>query len=321
MLAAWLELPGTAEKLERWSEASGVDLVRHGTVSDAATIRDTAITQPLLAAAALLSYQALRDAVGALGTDLAAGVRLVAGHSIGEFPAAVIAGTLDAQAAMELVGLRGREMAACAAARPTGMAAVVGGTPDDVLAAIEASGASAANPNGPGQIVAAGSLDQLDRLGAAPPAGARVIRLDVAGAFHTAHMAAARDALAQAAATIDRRPAAIGLLANTGAALLTDADAIVDQLVTQVTAPVRWDLAQAALGGLGVDRVIELAPAGVLAGLLRRAKPPIPALKITSPADVPAAAQAVAEAAEEAAAAGTDRAGRAEPALAEAARA
>src|SRR4051812_24907017 len=122
-------------------------------------------------------------------------VGLVAGHSVGELGAAALAGVLPAEAAIALAGVRGREMAAACALEPTGMSAVPGGDPAEVVAAIERHGLYPANRNGAGQIVAAGGLDGLAKFAAEPPAKARVIALPVAGAFHTPFMAPAETAL------------------------------------------------------------------------------------------------------------------------------
>lgn len=191
-LTPWLDLTGTEARLREWSALAGVDLLHLGTAADADEIKDTARTQPLLVAAALLAAEHLPL------DDVA----LTAGHSVGELGAAALAGVLSADAAITLAGVRGREMAAACALEPTGMAAVLGGDPDEVIAAIEANALYPANRNGAGQIVAAGALDGLDKLAAAPPARTRIIRLQVAGAFHTPYMAPAETALAAEAARI-----------------------------------------------------------------------------------------------------------------------
>jgi len=177
MLAPWLELPGVAEQLAAFSQATGLDLARLGTTADAEEIKDTAVTQPLIVALGVI-------VAGQLGLD-AAGERVVAGHSVGELTAAAVAGALSGVDAVAFAGRRGAEMAAACALAPTGMSALLGGDPDVVAAGIEAAGLTPANRNGAGQIVAAGALDALDKLAAEPPAGARVRPLAVAGAFHT----------------------------------------------------------------------------------------------------------------------------------------
>ncbi|PJI93415.1 ACP S-malonyltransferase [Luteimicrobium subarcticum] len=292
MLAPWLEIPGLREILGTWSELSGADLLTHGTTSDADTIRDTAVAQPLIVGASLLAAHAI------LGDDAgAAGVATTAGHSVGEFAATAVAGLLSPEDAVRLVGVRGSAMARAAALTPTGMAAVLGGEPDEVTARLEALGLTPANVNGGGQVVAAGPLDALAALGAEPPRRARVIPLQVAGAFHTQAMAPATDELRTAvdALALDGSTApTVTLLSNAdGAAVVDRADALA-RLVGQVTRPVRWDLCQATLLDQGVTGLLELAPGGVLTGLARRALPGVEAFAVKSADDVDAAKEFVA---------------------------
>lgn len=244
--------------------AAGIDLIQHGTTSSAEVIQDTAIAQPLLVATALISYDAWRQA------NPEARIKAVAGHSVGEFAAAAVAGVFSQTDAVGLVAVRGRAMAACAKTEPTGMAAVIGGQADQVLEAIEQAGAQVANFNGPAQVVAGGSIQALDRLAATPPARARVIRLDVAGAFHTSYMEPAKAELAAAIARLDLQDATYPLITNGDGTAQTAAAGIGQVLVDQVTRPVRWDLVQQTILALGPTRTLELAPAGVLAGLAKR---------------------------------------------------
>ncbi|MFG2100736.1 acyltransferase domain-containing protein [Micromonospora echinaurantiaca] len=286
-LTPWLDLPGAEARLRWWSALAGVDLVHLGTAADADEIKDTARTQPLLVAAALLAGEHLPM------YDVA----LTAGHSVGELGAAALAGVLPAEAAITLAGVRGREMAAACALEPTGMAAVLGGDPDEVLAAIEAHGLHAANRNGAGQIVAAGAVENLDKFAAEPPARTRVIRLQVAGAFHTPYMAPAESALAAVAAGITPADPSRILLSNLDGTAVNHGRELVQRLVRQVTAPVRWDLCMRTLADLGVTGVIELPPAGTLAGLVKRelkgaGAPEI--VTVNTPDDLPAARDLIA---------------------------
>ena len=164
-----------------------------GTAWDADRIRDTQVAQPLIVAASLLSWGALEDRSAFAG---------VAGHSVGEFAAAAAAGVLTEEDALRLVGIRGRAMAEAAAAEQTGMSAIIGGDEEAIVARLDELDLTPANYNGGGQLVAAGALPALQALAAEPPAGTRVIPLQVAGAFHTRYMAPAVDALRQAAATV-----------------------------------------------------------------------------------------------------------------------
>ncbi|GIM87914.1 acyltransferase domain-containing protein [Salinispora arenicola] len=286
-LTPWLDLPGTEARLRWWSALAGVDLVHLGTAADADEIKDTARTQPLLVAAALLAAEHLpmHD------------VTLTAGHSVGELGATSLAGVLTPEAAVTLAAVRGREMAAACALEPTGMAAMLGGDPDEVLAAIDAHGLHPANRNGAGQIVVAGSLAGLDKLAAEPPARTRVVRLKVAGAFHTPYMASAETALAAVAAGVTPADPTHILLSNLDGAAVNHGREMVQRLIRQITAPVRWDLCLRTLADLGVTGVIELPPAGALAGLVKRelkgdAAPEI--VTLNTPDDLPAARDLIA---------------------------
>ncbi len=260
-LTPWLDLPGVQARLTWWSALTGLDLVRLGTEADADEVRDTAKTQPLLVAAGLVAAAELPMY----------DVPVVAGHSVGELTAAAMSGVLTPDAAVTLAAVRGREMAAACAAEPTGMSAVLGGDPDDVLATLETFGLHPANRNGAGQVVAAGAIDSLDKLKSDPPAKSRVIPLQVAGAFHTPYMKPAERALEAIAAGVPTSdPTRIVLSNADGTAAGSGAD-LLGRLVRQVTAPVRWDLCMASLLDLGVTGVIELPPAGTLAGLAKRA--------------------------------------------------
>jgi [acyl-carrier-protein] S-malonyltransferase len=256
-----------------------VDLVHLGTEADADEIRDTAKTQPLLVAAGLIAADFLPM------TD----AQVVAGHSVGELTAAALAGMLTPETAVTLAAVRGREMAAACAAEPTGMSAVLGGDPAEVLATIEEYGLYPANRNGAGQVVAAGSVEGLARLEENPPAKARVIPLQVAGAFHTPYMSPAEAALDTVAAGVSTGDPAKLLLSNAdGTAVITGVEGI-KRLVHQVTSPVRWDLCQDTMLDLGVTGVIELAPAGALAGLAKRAMKGVEIVTVNTPDDLDAA--------------------------------
>jgi [acyl-carrier-protein] S-malonyltransferase len=255
-LAPWLEVPGVAERLGAASELAGCDLIRYGTTADADEIRDTAIAQPLLVAAALA-------AAGAL--------------------------------AMRLVRVRGAAMAAAAAAEPTGMTAVLGGDEETVLAAIARHGLTPANINAAGQIVAAGAIADLEAFAADPPAGARLRPLQVAGAFHTRYMAPAVAALRDAAAEVAVTDPYLTLLCNADGAAVTTGKEWLERIVAQVAAPVRWDLCLRTMADLGVTAIIELPPAGTLTGLARRALPGVAQLALKTPDQLEAARDLIEE--------------------------
>jgi [acyl-carrier-protein] S-malonyltransferase len=277
-LAPWLELDGVREHLERLGEAAGLDLVAAGTTADADAIRATEVAQPLIVAAGLVTLAALERPVTA-----------VAGHSVGEITASIAAGVLSESDGMRFVALRGRAMAEAAAARPTGMSAVVGGDEAAVVERIESLGLTPANRNGASQIVAAGELDALEALRAEPPAGARVIPLQVAGAFHTEVMRPAVATLAEFAATLTPSDPTARLWTNHDGTEVTGGAAYLELLVGQVASPVRWDRTMASFAAAGITGIVELAPAGTLTNLAKRGLKGVPAVAVKTPADLAAA--------------------------------
>ncbi|HET7139489.1 MAG TPA: ACP S-malonyltransferase [Arthrobacter sp.] len=288
-LAPWLELPSVAGHLAALSEIAGIDLTAHGTTSDEETIKDTAVAQPLIVAAGLVAAKSLFD------VELGTLPVILAGHSVGEITASALAGVLTEQEAMTFVRERANSMAAAAAVTPTGMSAVVGGDPAEVMAAIEASGATPANVNGAGQTVAAGTFEQLKSLADNPPAKARVIPLKVAGAFHTSHMSPAVSALESLKPGLKPQKPQVPLLSNFDGREVTDGGAAVESLIAQVSRPVRWDLCMETLVQRGVTGVIELAPAGTLAGLAKRGMPGVKTVAVKTPDDLTAALALFAE--------------------------
>ncbi len=283
MLTPWLELPGARELVGEFGEVARLDLLRLGTTADADEIKDTAVTQPLIVALGVLAAPHL----GLHGAT--AGASVLAGHSVGELTAASVAGSLSPADAVGFAARRGAEMAAACALTPTGMSALLGGDPDEVAARIEAGGLTAANRNGAGQIVAAGALDDLAKLAAEPPPGARVRPLPVAGAFHTSYMAPAEAALQDYAATLDIADPHHILLSNADGSSVSTGAELVARLVAQVTRPVRWDLCLGTLRDLGVSAAIELPPAGTLTGIAKRELPGVELLALRTPADLDAA--------------------------------
>ena len=282
MLAPWIEDAQAKELLIEWSDVIGLDLVHLGVHADADEIKDTSNAQPLIVAAGLLSAHAL----GANGK-----FSLVAGHSVGEITAAAIAGVLTPLDAMKLVRQRGVEMAKAAAIKPSGMAAILGGDREVVLAGIASAGLVAANDNGGGQIVAAGDLEALASLAIE---GARVRPLAVAGAFHTSYMQPAVEPMRALAASMEVQNATVGVLSNKDGAVITDGREILDRIVNQIANPVRWDLCMQTLEDKGATGAVEVAPAGTLVGLIKRAVPTIEQCALKSPAELEAASTFIA---------------------------
>ncbi|MFF7457338.1 ACP S-malonyltransferase [Kitasatospora sp. NPDC008115] len=290
-LSPWLELDGVADRLRGWSEVAGLDLVRAGTEADAEEIKDTAVAQPLLVAAGLVTARALfpdEDAARAL-------VGAVAGHSVGEITAAAGAGVLSASDALTFVRERSLAMAEAAAATETGMLALLGGDAEEVAAKLAEHGLTAANNNGGGQIVAAGTLAQLEALRADPPAASRLVSLKVAGAFHTSHMTPGVERLAKLAPSLPVADPKVAYVSNRDGEVVASGAEVLDRLVSQVSNPVRWDLCMETLRRLGATAVIELAPAGTLTGLVKRNLKGVATLALKTPADLDKARELVAE--------------------------
>lgn len=263
-LSPWLANPSSLETLQRWSQLIDLDLVGHGSTSDADTIRDTQVAQPLIVAAGLLSGRALLARMDT--ADIA-----FAGHSVGEYTASALAGVLLDEDALRLVAIRGRAMAKAAALEPTGMAAILGADLDTLSPTLATLGLEPANVNGGGQVVAAGPRSGLEALRADPPEGLRVIMLEVAGAFHTRFMQPALSEVAEAAQLIEPRDPVFPLYSNRDGKRVSSGAAMLESLVAQITSPVRWDLCMESFVNDGASELIELAPSGALVGLAKRA--------------------------------------------------
>jgi [acyl-carrier-protein] S-malonyltransferase len=275
MLTPWLELPGAAEDVAAWSDAASLDLLHLGTVAGADEIRDTAVAQPLLTATALLSAKALPSAPD-----------LVCGHSIGELGALAVAGVLTPVEAVTLAAERGRLMAKAAAERPTGMAATLGGDENQAREVATIYGLEVATVNVAGQTVYGGPVEALAAFAEASPGGARVRRLETAGAFHTSAMASAVPGFAELVGGLSPRDAYVPVVANADGQALTDGRLLVDRLVAQLIGPVRFDLCLASIAATAPTSVVELAPGGTLAALVKRAVPGVPIIALKTPADI-----------------------------------
>jgi [acyl-carrier-protein] S-malonyltransferase len=280
-LAPWLELESFRQQIEKYSLILEMDLIHFGTGADAETIKDTKNAQPLIVAASMASYAVLVEALK--DDSVIAGV---AGHSVGEIAAANIAGVLDTEAALMFVKARGEQMARAATLEASSMAAVVGGEQEIVLNHLTNLGLFAANYNGKGQIVAAGSSATIQELIDTPPPGTRVVGLAVAGAFHTSFMETAKVELGSLASSIRTENPKLLLWSNSDGARVDSGDKFLELLINQVSNPVRWDLTMDSMVSDGVSAVIELLPAGTLTGIAKRAMPGVATLALKSPEDL-----------------------------------
>ena len=287
-LEPWLEIPVFKDSIEQSSIACDLDLINFGTAADAETIRDTKIAQPLIVAAGIASYEVLKDKFGD-----SLNVSGAAGHSVGEVTAAYVSGIFDSKTALKFVRRRGIEMADAAALFPSSMAAVVGGEIDEVLTHLDSAGLFAANYNGAGQVVAAGSKEAIASLIASPPPGSRVVALQVAGAFHTSFMEPARPALKEFATDLSVNDPAIAIWSNSNGQLVESGSSFLDLMVNQVSNPVRWDKTMESMAAANVSLMIELLPGGALSGIAKRAMPNTVAIALKTPADLDKVAEAI----------------------------
>jgi [acyl-carrier-protein] S-malonyltransferase len=282
-LDPWIAEPRFKEHLQRISDYIEIDLLAHGSTSDADTIRDTAVAQPLIVAAGMLALEGLTPEKGKLK------IGGTAGHSVGEITASVVAGILGEEEALRFVKQRSKGMADAAKLEKTGMSAVIGGDEEALLARLGELDLEPANFNGGGQIVVAGTLPALAKLTENPVAGSRVIPLQVAGAFHTHYMQPSVEALHEVAAAIWASDPELPIWTNRDGSLVESGTTFVDLMVSQVTSPVRWDRTMASLAEAGVTGIIELAPAGALTGLAKRGLKGVPTVAIKTPDDLAAA--------------------------------
>ncbi|HOT93116.1 MAG TPA: ACP S-malonyltransferase [Anaerolineae bacterium] len=233
----------------------------------------TTFTQPAVFVVAMAMWQALKATLPQPA--------FVAGHSLGEFMALVVAGALDFETGLHLVAERGRLMSRAGEAASGGMAVLLAATLEaaDALctAATEASGQplAVANDNCPGQVVISGALAALEAATALAPAHnvRRIQRLPVSVAPHSVLMAGVQAEFAQFLATVPLRAPQIPVVLNATAAPETDAEAIRQALVRQLTSPVRWRESLLWMAAQGVDHFIEIGPRDVLTGMVKRTLP------------------------------------------------
>ena len=269
MMAAYGESTVIRQAFAEASEALGEDLWQMVADGPAEVLAQTVNTQPLMLTAGVAIYREWIARGGALPS-------LVAGHSLGEYSALVVAGALDFQEAVKLVRLRAQAMQEAVPQGEGAMAALLG---LDEAAAVDACAeagqgevVSAANLNSPGQIVIAGARAAVERaMAAAKARGAkRAVLLPVSAPFHCALMKPAAERLQQRLADIEVRVPAIPVLNNVDVAVETDPVRIKDALVRQAYSPVRWIETVQEIARRGATHVFECGPGKVLAGMTKR---------------------------------------------------
>ncbi|MQC16690.1 MAG: [acyl-carrier-protein] S-malonyltransferase [Chloroflexi bacterium] len=197
---------------------------------------------------------------------------VVAGHSLGEYAALIVAGAVSFADGVRLVRERGRLMQEACDRQPSTMAAVLGVEPDVLRQICDTHGAHVCNINAPGNITIGGTTEAVETASAAATeAGAsRVVPLSVSGAFHTPLMQSAADGMRLALEAVQFSTPAVPVISNVTTQPLTSADALPDELVTQITSPVLWADSVGTMAASGITEVIEFGPGKVLTGLIRR---------------------------------------------------
>lgn len=284
MASAWL--PRAEDLFARLGDAAGLDLVALADDADACGA-STRVGQPAITATSLAALAALDDA------DVTPDV--VAGHSLGEVTAAIAAGVFTPEEGIALVGARGRAMGRACRSNPGTMAAVLRGdlaTIEEVVARID--GVVVANVNAPGQVVLSGTEAAVDTAAEQlRESGARVLPLEVEGAFHSPAMTGAVASLATALRWVPERDPQVPLVTGVDGATCLDGGAVRRSLVDGVLAPVRWTDVQHTLVAARVGLLVEVGPGGVLAGMARRTVPDLDVVTVATPEDVAGAVEAV----------------------------
>jgi [acyl-carrier-protein] S-malonyltransferase len=266
-------VPAARELFAAADKILGYDLLEVCANGPAERLDSTAVSQPGLFVCGLAALERLRkEAPDRVGSCEAA-----AGLSLGEYSALTFAGTMEFPDALRVVRARGEAMQAAADLTPSGMVSVVGleAEPLEELCSVcrkPGETLQLANYLCPGNIVVSGSRAACDRLmESAELAGAmKVIRLAVAGAFHTPIMKPAVERLTDILADVPIKKPRIPVISNVDAGFHDDPSEIRDLLVRQVVAPVRWEDSMRRLLDLGFDSFQEIGPGRVLRGLLRR---------------------------------------------------
>jgi [acyl-carrier-protein] S-malonyltransferase len=288
MADPWAAHPAARDVLDEVSEALGRDVVQG--CRDEAALGTTAFVQPALLACDVAASRVLR----AEGVEPGA----AAGHSLGEYAALVTAGVLELSAAIDAVVVRGRAMQLAAETHPGTMTALIGAGAEEAEGiCAEARGddvLAIANQNASNQVVLSGSPGAIERAErAAKERKIRTIRLNVAGAFHSALMAPAAEQIRAALEPLSFRPARFPVAANVTGDLVSDGQTLRELLSEHVVSPVRWERSMRTLATAGFDTFVEAGPGQVLERIVRRDLPGVRSIALGSPEDIAAFAATV----------------------------
>jgi [acyl-carrier-protein] S-malonyltransferase len=277
-------LKSSPELYERYlSQAdavSGLPIRQHSLEGPIESLTETQVAQPALFALSLAMLEVAREA--GLRPDF------VAGHSLGEYTAAVASGALASEDGMRLVAERGRLMAGAQSERPGAMAAIIGLSIDavrDLCASASGAGLVApANLNTPTQIVASGEEAGIEKLlELARAAGAeKAIRLQVGAAFHSELMKPVQARMAQAMEAVTWNDPQVPLASNASGTLVRTGDEVHQALIAQIASPVRWVECVQTLLQEGCTTFLELGSGRVLIGLVRQINPEVDAFAADS---------------------------------------
>jgi len=268
---------------EEAGEALGRDLWSLSREGPEEELGLTVNTQPLMLTAGMAAWRVWQERGGPAPA-------WVAGHSLGEYTALVVAGALSFTGAVRLVGERARFMQEAVAEEAGAMAAVLGLDDDAVRAACEQAASAgvveAVNYNAPGQVVIAGEKPAVERaIEVAKESGARrAMLLPVSVPSHCRLMRPAADRLRAALQDVSIGPPAMAVVNNVDVAVESAPAAIADALVRQLYSPVRWVETVQRFAAEGADRVVECGPGKVLAGLGRRIDRSLPHAALDTPA-------------------------------------
>jgi [acyl-carrier-protein] S-malonyltransferase len=279
MADPWAAHPAGRVVLEEAGEAMGRDVVADA--HDEVALATTEFVQPALLACGVAAFRVL-------AAEGLTGVVGAAGHSLGEFSALVAAGVLPLEGALRVVVVRGEAMQRAGEARPGTMTALLGAGPDDAEAICEEARDDdvlvVANRNSPVQSVISGSVAAIERAEAVAAARKiRAVRLQVAGAFHSALMQPAVQPIVDELATLEFRAPAFPIAENVSGTLVDDAAALRSLLERHVVSPVRWYDDAQALTAAGATTFLECGPGDVLTKMAKRVVPGSGALAVGSP--------------------------------------
>lgn len=281
MLKSWSASEIGKQILEMASQISNLDVNYLGSSATKEEISDTSIAQVLISVSTLISAELLE--IKKINADKL----IISGHSVGEISSYYLAGIFGLKDAIEIVSSRGKYMAEAARENPnTGMVAILGGDRNEILHVLSTFSLVPANINSSSQIVAAGKLDDIEKLFEHAPKNAKLIKLDVSAAFHSDFMFKAKSKFLKTVNKTAFNNLDFRLITNNQGKLVVDTQLAMQELVGQLTSPVRWDLCQETIKHAGVTGLLELAPGGTLVGIAKREIPGVELFAVKSVDDI-----------------------------------